>query len=80
MAEADKEKSTISVNLPSDGRYPVQKHIGEHLGVTTYDEEEEIYAELYRREADKKDVRRMTRTKRRPMTATESRRHAGAKR
>ena len=40
--------------LPSDGRYATQKHLRDFLSkANNYDElEEELYAELYRREAD----------------------------
>ena len=39
---------------PSDGRYPIQKHLKNFLSkAKNFDElEEELYSELYRREAD----------------------------
>ena len=46
---------TIFVKMmPADGRYPLQKYIRGHLSkIASYDElEEELFAELHRREAD----------------------------
>ena len=40
--------------MPSEGRNSIQRHLREHLSkIQNYDElEEELYAELYSREAD----------------------------
>ena len=56
LAEENGRLATVILikMLPSDGRYPIQKHLRDFLSkAKNYDElEEELYAELCRREAD----------------------------
>ena len=56
LAEENGRLATVILikMLPSDGQYPIQKHLRDFLSkARSYDElEEELYPELYRREAD----------------------------